>query len=315
MERTFSWSESFPATTHTYTHVRTHSRPVRSCTRSCGSPLCCTWIYLWLLLLILEHIFPFRPLSVAVIVKVINDRYLHVLRLHLSRSARLTSSSADSAYRSGGQLKTAPRQEGGTDSGEPSWGSPPPPSAAVATPPPICLIRCPCSNREGGVKQSLISWHMEPKRCQCTKVEVEWLKVLEAPTSYKNNCCIPFAELPHSLPSAVMSLSQITSRVCIFICHFTSCHFPLWIIDVWLWGDCPADWNTHSPLTVEKPLKMTWLEWTVQSRLVPHGLGQWGRWESSRLNSNLLVVKSIAGQDQQTQHRSYKNTVMWGTLV
>lgn len=155
---------------------------------------------------------------------------------------------------------------------------------------------------------------MEPKRCQCTKVEVEWLKVLEAPTSYKNNCCIPFAELPHSLPSAVMSLSQITSRVCIFICHFTSCHFPLWIIDVWLWGDCPADWNTHSPLTVEKPLKMTWLEWTVQSRLVPHGLGQWGRWESSRLNSNLLVVKSMAGQDQQTQHRSYKNTVMWGTL-
>lgn len=113
MERTFSWSESFPATTHTYAHVRTHSRPVRSCTRSCGSPLCCTWIYLWLLLLILEHIFPFRPLSVAVIVKVINDRYLHVLRLHLSRSARLTSSSADSAYRSGGQLKTAPRQEGG----------------------------------------------------------------------------------------------------------------------------------------------------------------------------------------------------------
>lgn len=83
MERTFSWSESSPSN-NTHTPTRTHtSRAFLYYSRlyTNTSP-----IYLRLLLLILERIFPFRPQSVAVIVKVINDRYLHVLRLHVSLS-------------------------------------------------------------------------------------------------------------------------------------------------------------------------------------------------------------------------------------
>lgn len=51
------------------------------------------WLYLPILQQILEHISPIRqrPLFVAVIVNVINDRYLHVVCLHLSVSVRSLS--------------------------------------------------------------------------------------------------------------------------------------------------------------------------------------------------------------------------------
>lgn len=130
MERTLSWSESSPATTHTHTYCRlTHTPPKSSYTISCSGWLYtnASRIYLRLLLLILEHIFPFRPQSVAVIVKVINDRYLHVLRLHLSRSAWGSLPPPEIVHAGPARELRLHRTRRSTDSGAPSWGSPPPP--------------------------------------------------------------------------------------------------------------------------------------------------------------------------------------------
>lgn len=55
------------------------------------------YFYLQLLLLLLERIFPSGPRSVAAIIKVIiNDRYLHVLRLHDAPALRSAASSVSS---------------------------------------------------------------------------------------------------------------------------------------------------------------------------------------------------------------------------
>lgn len=86
MEGTFGWSKSSPSNnqTHVYIHTRTYTaRAFLWYSRLYANTAS---IYLRLLLLILERIFPFRSQSVAVIVKVVNDRYLHVLCLHLSLS-------------------------------------------------------------------------------------------------------------------------------------------------------------------------------------------------------------------------------------
>lgn len=53
--------------------------------------------YLRLLLLLLERIFPSGPRSVAAIIKVIiNDRYLHVFRLHGARALHFATASVSS---------------------------------------------------------------------------------------------------------------------------------------------------------------------------------------------------------------------------
>lgn len=55
------------------------------------------FFYLQLLLLLLERIFPSGPRCVAAIIKVIiNDRYLHVLRLHGGPALRSAASSVSS---------------------------------------------------------------------------------------------------------------------------------------------------------------------------------------------------------------------------
>lgn len=76
--------------THTHRHTQRSDTPILKLTQA---TIFFFFFYLWLLLLILERIFPLRSQPVAVVVEVVNDGYLHVLRLHLSLFIRLDSPS------------------------------------------------------------------------------------------------------------------------------------------------------------------------------------------------------------------------------
>lgn len=109
-------------------------------------------IYLRLLLLILERIFPFRFQPFAVIVKVINDRYLHVLRLHLSLSQLAHFLLRGWRIPVRWRAETAPHQEEHRLPSS-SWRSPPPPPpAADAAAPLVCLVVCPCAAEKAGLE-------------------------------------------------------------------------------------------------------------------------------------------------------------------
>lgn len=131
---------------NTHTRTDTHNVPILKCDTSDD-------FYLWLLLLILERIFPLRSQLVAVVVEVVNDGYLHVLRLHLSFFIRLASPSPRVTHT--GCYSTAP---GGAPAPEDDMKLCPSSSCWCCFcrrfAPLVCLIRCPYAPQEGGVKES-----------------------------------------------------------------------------------------------------------------------------------------------------------------
>lgn len=185
--------------THTYAHTAVQCAPVPGAVGArCAVLEFTSDSFCWSL----NTSFPFglclSPLSLRLLM--IGTSMSSVCIFH----GRLTSSSADSAYRSGGQLKTAPRQEGGTDSGEPSWGSPPPPSAAVATPPPSRYV-----------------WFAVPARTE----RAELNRVASADTWNQNDVSVLKWRLNGSKYEKHLHLIKITAASPLLSCH-TVCRQP-----------------------------------------------------------------------------------------